>query len=106
MPFAEGIPDGAMPLDQRFQLAVGASLFGQEPGAELPFNVRKHVVSLFIFKNSPELDRHIGSAENFGQKLSFNVESWSEGELRYIIVSDAGPADLSDLRARVQQGAR
>ena len=87
-----------------FELVGGkVSYLGQEPGAELLFNIRKHVLSLFIFKDSRELDRQIGSADRPSQRFSFNVISWSEHGLRYIIVSDASPADINDLRARVEQ---
>jgi len=56
------------------------------------------VLSVFIFKDSPELDR-MRSGEVM-HELSFNIESWTQGGLRYFIVTDAGRSDVDDLRAR------
>jgi len=77
----------------------------QNPGAELLFTVRKHVLSVFIFKDSPELDRALGSGELM-HRLSFNIESWADGGLRYLIITDAGRADIDDLRGRFVQAAQ
>jgi len=44
-----------------FELVGGKMTYlDQNPGAELLFTVRKHVLSVFIFKDSPELDRALG----------------------------------------------
>ena len=101
VPFTFNLPElGGSP----FELVGGrVTYLEQNPGAELLFNIRKHVLSLFIFKDSPTLGRAIGSPGLPMQELSFNVESWSEGGLRYIIISDAGAADIHDLRTRIQQ---
>jgi len=77
----------------------------QNPGAELLFTVRKHVLSVFIFKDSPELDRALGSGALL-HRLSFNLESWGEGGLRYVIITDAGRPDIDDLRTRFVQAAQ
>ena len=77
----------------------------QNPGAELLFTVRKHVLSVFIFKDSPELDRALGSGE-LTRKLSFNIESWTDGGLRYLIITDATRSDIDDLRARFVRAAQ
>jgi len=60
---------------------------------------------VFIFKDSPELDRALGSGEPM-RKLSFNIESWADGGLRFLIITDATPSDIDDLRARFVQAAR
>jgi anti-sigma factor RsiW len=83
-----------------FELLGGRMAYlGQEPGAELLFTVRKHVLSVFIFKDSPELARALGSAAE--RKVDFNTASWSDGALRYVIVTDASRQDVDDLRARL-----
>jgi len=104
VPFTFNLPElGGSP----FELVGGrVTYLEQNPGAELLFSIRKHMLSLFIFKDSPELGRAIGSPGESRQELSFHVESWSEGGLRYIIISDAGPADIDDLRVRIQQASR
>ncbi len=89
-----------------FELLGGkVTYLDQNPGAELLFTVRKHVLSVFIFKDSPELDRALGSNELL-RRLSFNLESWTDGGLRYVIITDAGRADIDDLRARFVQAAQ
>ena len=89
-----------------FELIGGkVTYLDQNPGAELLFSVRKHVLSVFIFKDSPELDRALGSGELMHQ-LSFNLESWTEGGLRYVIITDASRSDLDDLRARLVQAGQ
>jgi anti-sigma factor RsiW len=89
-----------------FELLGGkVTYIDQNPGAELLFSIRKHILSVFIFKDSPELDRALGSGELL-HRLSFNLESWTDGGLRYVIVTDAGRADIDDLRARFVQAAQ
>jgi anti-sigma factor RsiW len=89
-----------------FELIGGkVTYLDQNPGAELLFTVRKHVLSVFIFKNSPELDRALDSGELM-RRLSFNLESWTDGGLRYVIITDAGRSDVDDLRARFAQAAQ
>ena len=89
-----------------FELIGGRMTYlDQNPGAQLLFSVRKHVLSVFIFKDSSELDRALGSSEAI-RKLSFNIESWTDGGLRYLAVTDAGRSDIDDLRARFAEAAR
>jgi len=89
-----------------FELLGGkVTYLDQTPGAELLFTVRKHVLSVFIFKDSPELERSLGSGELM-RRLSFNIESWADGGLRYLIVTDAGRSDIDDLRTRFMQAAK
>lgn len=77
----------------------------QAPGAELLFMVRKHVLSVFIFKNSPDLDRALRSSVTT-RMLSFNIESWADNGLRYVLVTDAARADADELRARFAAAAQ
>jgi anti-sigma factor RsiW len=89
-----------------FELLGGKVIYlDQNPGAELLFTVRKHVLSVFIFKDSPELDRGLGSSELL-RRLSFNLESWTDGGLRYLIITDASRSDVDALRARFVEAAK
>ena len=103
VPFTFNLPDlGGSPLE-----LIGGKLtyVEQNPGAELLFGVRKHVISVFVFKDTAEIRQRL----DFGkpvQRLSFNIESWSDAGLRYVMVSDAGRADLDDLRARLVAAAQ
>jgi anti-sigma factor RsiW len=89
-----------------FELIGGkVTYLDQNPGAELLFTVRKHVLSVFIFKDSSELGRALGSGELM-HRLSFNIESWAGGGLRYLIITDAGRSDIDDLRMRFVQAGQ
>ncbi len=103
LPFTFNLPD----LQGSPFTLVGGKLtyLDQDPGAELLYTLRQHVLSVFIFKDSPELDRAIQDAKLM-HKLSFNIESWSGAGLRYFILTDASSADVDDLRARFVAAAQ
>jgi anti-sigma factor RsiW len=103
LPFTFNLPDLQ---NSEFQLLGGRMTYlDQNPGAELLFTVRKHVLSVFIFKDSAELDRLLGSSQT-AQKLSFNIESWSDAGLRYLIITDTSRADVDELRALLTAAAK
>lgn len=103
VPFTFDLPELA---SSPFELIGGrVTYLDQNPGAELLFTVRKHVLSVFIFKDSPELERALGSSAT-ARQLSFNIQSWTENGLRYVIVTDASPADVEDLKSRLVAAAR
>ena len=103
LPFTFNLPD----LQGSPFTLVGGKLtyLDQDPGAELLYTLRQHMLSVFIFKDAPELDRAIQDIKLM-HKLSFNIESWSAGGLRYFVVTDAGSADVDDLRARFTAAAQ
>jgi anti-sigma factor RsiW len=103
LPFTFNLPELA---GSPFTLVGGKLTYiDQDPAAELLYTVRQHVLSVFILKDSPELDRAIEDVKLM-HKLSFNVESWSAGGLRYFIVTDASAPDVDDLRARFMAAAQ
>ena len=103
LPFTFNLPELQ---GSTFELLGGKMTYlGQDPGAELLFSVRKHLLSVFVFKDTPEISRALGSGE-LKHNLSFNLESWSTGGVRYVIITDASRADVDDLRARFQQAAQ
>jgi len=103
VPFTFNLPD----LEgTSFELIGGRmTYFQQNAGAELVFMVRKHVLSVFIFKDSAELDRALGSSAA-QRNLAFNIESWTDDGLRYVVVTDAGRSDVDALRARFAAAAK
>lgn len=103
LPFTFNLPD----LQGSPLTLIGGKLtyIDQDPAAELLYTVRQHVLSVFILKDSPELDRAIQDVKLM-HKLSFNVESWSSGGLRYFIVTDASAPNVDDLRARFAAAAQ
>ncbi|MDR3746823.1 MAG: zf-HC2 domain-containing protein [Acidobacteriota bacterium] len=103
VPFTFNVPELQ---GSQFELIGGkVTYLDQNPGAELLFGVRKHLLSVFIFKDSPELDRALGSNGQM-RKLSFNLASWSDNGLRYLVVTDAARSDVNDLHARFAEAAR
>jgi len=103
LPFTFNVPELQGSL---FELIGGkVTYLDQTPGAELLFTVRKHVLSVFIFKDSRELDRALGSGE-LVRNLSFSIESWTDGGLRYLIITDAGRSDIDELRRLFVQAAQ
>jgi anti-sigma factor RsiW len=76
----------------------------QSPGAELIFQVRKHYVSVFIFQEhaAPALD----SGSGVRKHVSFNYETWTEGGLRYVAISDTTGEDIGKLAQLLKAAAR
>jgi hypothetical protein len=65
-------------------------------GAHLIYDVRKHHISVFVFQErslSARLDKNSLSPK----KLPFNMETWSQGGLRYFVIGDASTADINNL---------
>ena len=70
--------------------------FEHSPGAELLFQIRSHQLSVFILQDQPGMmPLTIGVTSE--RELAFNVETWSEGGLRFVVVGDASPADIHAL---------
>jgi anti-sigma factor RsiW len=94
IPFAFNLPELQ---NSEFSLVGGRMTYlEQTPGAHLIYDVRKHHISVLIFQERSlpaSLDRNSLSPK----KLPFNVETWSQGGLRYFVVSDASTADIDSL---------
>ena len=96
IPFAFDLPELQ---NSEFSLLGGRMAYlDQTPGAHLIYDVRKHHISVFVF---PERSLRFpgGVDENsFAPKdVSFNVETWSQGGLRYFVIGDASAADINSL---------
>lgn len=101
IPFTFSLP---APENSPFTLLGGRIAYlHQAPGAELLFQVRKHKLSVMIFEDRPEFRRAFGAGEILGKYMSFNLGTWSEGGLRYFIVTDASPEDVRALAAAFRQ---
>src|SRR5580692_8728600 len=96
IPFAFNLPELK---NSEFSLLGGRMTYlEQTPGAHLIYDVRKHHISVFIFQErSLKFPARLG--ENFlaPQKSPFNMETWSEGGLRYFVIGDASAADIDNL---------
>jgi len=70
----------------------------QTPGAHLVYDLRKHHISVLVFqeralKLTARWDENVRSPKN----LPFNMETWSQGGLRYFVIGDANAADIDSL---------
>jgi anti-sigma factor RsiW len=100
VPFSVDIPQLT---GTEFTLIGGRmAYFQQAPAAQLIFGVRKHKVSVFIFRDHGETSR-LGSSDVPRRELSYSVESWAEDGLRYVAISDVNPADVRQLCALLRQ---
>jgi len=94
IPFAFNLPELQ---NSEFSLLGGRMTYlEQTPGAHLIYDVRKHHISVFIFQERSLPARLSDSALEPG-KLSFNMDTWSQGGLRYFVIGDASAADIDSL---------
>jgi len=68
----------------------------QTPGAHLIYDARKHHISVFVFQEQ-SLPARLTDSSLIPAKLSFNMETWSQGGLRYFVIGDASAADIDSL---------
>ena len=102
IPFTFNLPELQ---NTEFTLVGGRIAYlGQAPGAELIFQVRKHYVSVFIFQEHAAPALRSGSGVR--KHVSFNYETWTEGGLRYIAISDTAGEDLSKLAELLKSAAK
>jgi anti-sigma factor RsiW len=93
IPFAFNLPELQ---NTEFSLLGGRMTYlEQTPGAHLIYDVRKHHISVLVFQERSlpaRLDENPVS-----KKRPFNMETWSQGGLRYFVIGDAGSADIDSL---------
>jgi anti-sigma factor RsiW len=94
IPFAFNLPELQ---NSEFTLLGGRMTYlEQTPGAHLIYDARKHHISVFVFQERSLPSSLSDSALQPG-KLSFNMETWSQGGLRYFVIGDASAADIEGL---------
>jgi hypothetical protein len=76
----------------------------QTPGAHLIYAVRKHEISVFIFQEAA-LQGKWDEQSPVTRELSFNMETWSQGGLRYCLVGDAAATDINSLAELLKRAA-
>jgi anti-sigma factor RsiW len=96
IPFAFNLPELQ---NSEFSLLGGRMAYlDQTPGAHLIYDSRKHHISVFVFQErSLKLPASLDENSLLPKKLSFNVETWSQGGLRYFVIGDASAADIDSL---------
>jgi anti-sigma factor RsiW len=98
IPFAFDLPELQ---NSDFTLLGGRMTYlDQTPGAHLIYELRKHRISVFVFPEGAVPGRLDASAT---KELSFSMETWSQGGLRYFVIGDANAGDIDSL-ARLFKG--
>ena len=94
IPFTFNLPELQ---NSPFKLLGGrVTYFEHNPSAQLLFQVRSHNLSVFILQDQPGMiPLTMGTTSE--RNLDFNMETWSEGGLRYVVVSDASQGDVHAL---------
>jgi len=94
IPFTFDLPELK---NSEFSLLGGRLAYlGQTPGAHLVYGIRKHEISVFIFQERSQ-PSGLGEQPAMTKALSFNMETWSQGGLRYFAIGDASTADIDNL---------
>ena len=94
IPFAFNLPELQ---NTEFTLLGGRMTYlEQTPGAHLIYDVRKHHISVFVLQER-SLPASLNDSSLKPGKLSFNMETWSQGGLRYFVIGDASAADIDTL---------
>jgi anti-sigma factor RsiW len=94
IPFAFNLPELQ---NTDFSLLGGRMTYlEQTPGAHLIYDVRKHHISVFVFQER-SLPARLDNYSLSPKQLPFNLETWSQGGLRYFVVGDASAADIDNL---------
>jgi anti-sigma factor RsiW len=93
IPFTFNLPElGGTP----FTLEGGRMAYlEQAPGAQLIFKIGNHRISVFIFQE--KVDRRLSPGDTHSRNLTFDIETWPAGNLRYFLVGDADPNDIQKL---------
>jgi anti-sigma factor RsiW len=102
LPFTFNLPELA---NTPFTLEGGRmSYLGQAPGAQLIIKIGNHRISVFIFQN--RMDGRFTPSDIRSRQLTFNVESWREGDLSYFVIGDADANDIHKLSELLKAAAR
>ena len=61
------------------------------------YNIGAHHISVFIFRDQPELGRAFSTGSSAREVLNFHIESWNDNELRYFVLGDASEESIQQL---------
>ena len=83
LPFTFNLPELQ---NSPFKLIGGrVTYFEHSPGAHLLFQIRSHQMSVFILQDQPGMIP-LTMGVTSERELAFNVETWTEGGLRYVVI--------------------
>jgi anti-sigma factor RsiW len=94
VPFRVDIPELA---GTPYTLLGGRLTYVQQaPAAHLIFSVRKHRISVFMFREGPDTAA-LGLESSPVRRLGFSTQTWLEDGIRYFVISDVNPSDVHNL---------
>ena len=94
IPFAFNLPELQ---NTEFSLLGGRMTYlDQTPGAHLIYDVGKHHISVFVFQER-SLPARLDKDPASPKQLTFNMETWTQGGLRYFVIGDASAANINSL---------
>jgi anti-sigma factor RsiW len=101
LPFTFNLPELQ---NSPFQLVGGRVMYlKHNAGAQLLFELRHHRISVFVVPEQPGLlPNNVAST----REMAFNVETWGEGGLRYVVIGDASAADIHELSELMRAAGR
>jgi anti-sigma factor RsiW len=103
VPFTFNLPELQ---NSPFKLAGGRMMyFRHNPGAQLLFELRNHRLSVFILQDQPGVVP-LAMGVTVAREMAFNVETWSESGLRYVVIGDAGAAEVHALSELLRVAGR
>jgi anti-sigma factor RsiW len=102
IPFTFNLPELQ---NTEFTLIGGrVAYLDQTPGAHLIFQIRKHQISVFIFPAKSPVPSISDSGVH--QRQTFNVQTWTQDSLSYIVFGDASADDIRNLSTLLKSAAR
>jgi anti-sigma factor RsiW len=103
LPFTFNLPELQ---NSSFKLVGGRVMyFNHSPGAQLLFELRNHRLSVFILQDQAGMTP-LGMGVTPAREMAFNLETWSESGLRYVVIGDAAPADIHELSELLRAAGR
>jgi anti-sigma factor RsiW len=100
IPFTFNLPDLQ---NTDFTLLGGrVTYLGQVPGAHLIYQIRKHQISVFLF---PEGLVGLTGTSDVSKERTFNVDTWTQDGLRYVVFGDVAPEDIRNLSSLLKGSA-
>ena len=101
IPFSFNVPEFS---GTEFSLIGGrVAWLEQEPGAQLLLGLHQHRISVLIVRDIPSIAHALPSSTGVENRASFNMSTWTSGGLRFFVVSDADPQELSKLTQMLRQ---
>lgn len=100
IPFAFNLPEFA---GSEFALLGGRLVYlHQEPAAQVVVGARQHKISVLILQDSSTFGTGLPISKGVIVRDSFNVETWQQHGLRFIVIGDADKPAIRQLSQAVE----